>query len=56
MGRKLKTYWSCSDIVHHAHHTKLGAFLCGRFQYLMLIAKERIKYVYRQFMDRYSIR
>jgi len=33
MRKKLRPCWTCSDFVHHEHATRIGAWLCGRWQY-----------------------
>jgi hypothetical protein len=35
MKKKVRIRWTCSDFVHHEHRTKLGAWICGRFQMIM---------------------
>ena len=32
--RRLHVKWTCSNSAHHEHRTRLGAWLCGRRQYL----------------------
>lgn len=29
---RLRIVWTCGDLVHHEHKTKLGAYMCGRVQ------------------------
>ena len=33
--RKLKLCWSCSDYCHHKHRTKIGAYICGKLQFIL---------------------
>lgn len=38
----MKVVWSCSDTAHHEHKTKIGAWLCGRYQYFLAKELERL--------------
>lgn len=39
--RKVNVFWTCSDFVHHEHRTRLGAWLCGRWQSIVKMIARR---------------
>ena len=40
---RIRRRWTCSDFVYHEHRTKLGAWLCGKWQYWKFIVLGKLK-------------
>lgn len=42
MKKKISVCYSCSDVIHHEHKTKIGAWLCGRWQVFLFSQLSRL--------------
>jgi len=42
MKKKISVCYSCSDLIHHEHKTKIGAWLCGRWQAFLFSQLSRL--------------
>lgn len=42
MKKKISVCYSCSDVMQHEHKTKIGAWLCGRWQAFLFSQLSRL--------------